>query len=437
MFKLKEIIKNIKKIPETPGVYIFRNRKKKPIYVGKAINLRNRLVSYFKQSVPDRKAIEDLRLRRSRGKSANIFSGSIYLDLKSTETEIEALLLEADLIKHFQPIYNVVQKDDKSFLYLVIRWADFPYLEFAREKALNLRSRDLSFGPFIEGRNLREAVKVIRQIFHYRDCSPMLFQKAVKDQHPCLYYSLGKCSAPCLEGQINKKDYQKLIRDLILFLKNQKSRLIKKWQREMEHFSAVKKYEQAALVRDRLKTIERLKKFHFIEDSIFKAKRKIRIEVYDVAQIFGEARSGAMIVYKGNLSKDNEIFGNFNKNEWRKFKLHKGKDDLSLLAEMARRRFKHSDWETPDLILVDGGINQLRVIQKVLEECTLDLPVVGVTKNKKHKAVKPTLPADRFKWPYLFDLVKKNWLLFVKLDEKAHQFSQSYFKVQRKRKLLR
>jgi excinuclease ABC subunit C len=420
MFKLKQITKNIKKIPETPGVYIFRDQKKIPVYVGKAINLRNRLVSHFAQV----------------GKSANIFSDSIYLDLKPTETEIEALLLEADLIKHFKPKYNVVQKDDRSFLYLIIRAADFPYLELVREKNLNLRSRDLSFGPFIEGRSLREAIKVMRRIFHYRDCAPLLFEKAIKDQHACLYYSLGKCSAPCLEGQINKKDYQKLIRDLVLFLKNKKSKLVKKWQIEMEQASTAKNYEQAAIIRDRLKSIERLKKFHFIEDSVPRAKRTTRIEIYDVAQIFGEAKSGAMIVYDGNLSSDNVIGGSFNKNEWRKFKLSKGNDDLSLLSEMVRRRFKHSEWTLPDLILVDGGANQVRAIQKVLEEFTLDLPVVGITKDKRHKAVKPTLPADRFKWPYLFDLVKKNWLLFVKLDDRAHQFSQSYFNVQRKRKLL-
>ncbi|MDD3773771.1 MAG: GIY-YIG nuclease family protein [Patescibacteria group bacterium] len=421
MFKLKEIIKNIRKIPETPGVYIFRDREKSPVYVGKAVNLRNRLVSHFKQG----------------GKSGNIFRDSIYLDIKATESEIEALLLEADLIKHFKPKYNVVKKDDKSFLYLVVRDDKFPYLEFVREKNLNLHSRDLSFGPFVEGRSLRETVKTLRQIFRYRDCCPLIFEKAAKNKRPCLYYSLGRCSAPCIQGLISQKDYKKLIRDLILFLKNKKSRLIKKWQQEMFILSEAKKYEQALIIRDRLKSIERLKKLHFIEDSVPKAKRIIRIEIYDVAQIFGEARSGAMIVYGGILSTDNVISGTFNKNEWRKFKLSKGKDDLSLLAEMVERRFKHAEWQTPDLILVDGGANQVRSIQKVLEEFNLVLPVVGITKNKKHKAIKPTMPADRFKWPYLFDLVQKNWLLFVKLDDRVHQFSQSYFKEQRKRKLFK
>ena len=420
MFKLNEITKNIAKIPDTPGVYIFRDKNKKPIYVGKAINLRKRLVNHFGQ----------------KGKSYNIFSDSRFLDLKATESEIEALLLEADLIKHFYPKYNAIKKDDKSFLYLVIRDNEFPYLELVREKNLNLKSRDLSFGPFIEGRVLREAIKILRQIFHYRDCKPMLFEKANRDQHPCLYYSLGKCSAPCLEGKISKKDYRKLLRDLILFLKNQKSKLIKNYQNEMDQLSKEKKYEQAAIIRDRLKTLSRIKKFHFIEDSVPKSKRELRIEVYDVAQIFGEAKSGGMIVYEGKLSKDNIISGDFNKNEFRKFHLHEGKDDLSLLAEMVRRRFKHSEWQIPDLILVDGGSNQVRTVKRILSQYIIDLPVVGVTKDKRHKAVKPTLPADRFKWPYLFDLVKKNWLLFVKLDDKVHRFSQSYFKVQRKRKMF-
>jgi len=420
MLKLDKIIKNIAKIPQSPGVYIFRNREKVPIYVGKSVNLRKRLVSHFTK----------------KGKSFKIFSDSYFIDFKEVETEIEALLLEADLIKHFRPKYNAREKDDKSFLYLVIRKADFSYLEFIREKNLNLKSGDLSFGPFIEGQSLKEAIKFLRQIFHYRDCRPLVFGKAKKENHPCLYYSLGKCSAPCIQGAVGKKEYQKMIRELILFLKNKKSRLIKKWQKEMQKLSIENKFEQAATIRDRLKAIERLKRLHFIEDSVPRAKRKIRIEIYDVAQIFGEGKSGGMVVYEGVLDKNNKISGQFNKNEFRRFRLKEGKDDLSLLSEMVKRRFKHTQWNLPDLILVDGGENQVRTIKKIMQIFMFDLPVVGITKNKKHKVVKPTLPQDRFKWPYLYDLVKKNWLLFIELDERSHQFSQNYFRMQRKKKLF-
>jgi len=418
MITLKKLSANLNKIPESPGIYIFRTKNKIPIYIGKAVNLRKRLVSHFLK----------------KGKSYNVLEGSYFLDLKPTESEIEALLLEADLIKHFRPKYNVREKDDKSFLYLVIRNGDFPYIEFSRERSLNLKAKDLSFGPFTEGKTLREAIRILRGIFSYRDCKPMLFLKAKKDQHPCLYFSLGKCSAPCLESTIDKADYQKLIKEMILFLKNKKDKLIKNWQKEMKKLSSNKKYEEAAAVRDRLKSIERIKKFHFIEDSVPQSKRKIKIEVYDVAQIFGEARSGGMVVFLGKLSEGNVILGKFSKDDFRKFKLEKGKGDLALLKEMLERRFKHSEWLYPDLILIDGGLNQLRIAQSVFKKYSLDIPVVGITKGKKHKAEKPTLPFDRFKWPYLVDLVKKNWLLFVSLDEKAHKFVQSYHQLLHQKK---
>jgi len=420
MFKLKSLSKNIDKIPESSGVYIFRDSKKTPVYIGKAVNLRKRLIQYLKNNF--------------FSKANKIVSESRFLDLKPTDSEIEAFLLEADLIKHFKPKFNVREKDDKSFLYLVIRDDVFPYVEFVREKNLTLKAKDICFGPFNEGRTLKETIKILRKIFHFRDCKKTLFERAKKEVKPCLYFHLGKCEGPCI-GKITKNEYRKIIKEMIFFLKNKKNVLIKKLEKEMKSLSLKKEFEKAILVRDRLKLLTKLNKFHFIEDSLIVPNRKIRIEAFDIAHIFGESRVGGMIVYEGKISNDGLISGGFNKDEFRRFKLKKGKDDLSLLKEMAIRRFKHKNWPLPNLILVDGGEEQVRVMQGVMKKYSLEIPLLGITKDKRHKAKKPTFPFNRFKWPYLVDLTKKNWLLFVNLDEKAHKFAQSYFKILQRKKL--
>jgi len=420
MIKIETLLEKIEKIPDKSGVYIFRDSKKVPIYVGKAVNLRKRLLQYFRES-PFLKANA-------------IVSHSKWIDFRPTDSEVEALILEADLIRHFRPKFNVREKDDKSFLYLVIRDDDFPYLEFIREKNLILKAGDKAFGPFLESNSTKEAIKIIRKIFPFRDCKKFLFEKSKKEKRPCLYFYLGKCPAPCV-GKITKSDYKKLIKEVELFLKNKKEKLIKKLEEEMRQAASRKEFEKASLIRDRLKFLNKLNRFHFIEDSLFSAREKIRIEIFDIAQIFGESKAGGMVVFKGEISPLNIISGNFVKDEFRRFKLKKGKDDLSLLKEMLERRFKHSEWESPQLVLVDGGEEQVRIAREVLKRIHLDIPVLGITKGKNHKAKKPTFPFDRFKWPKLVDLVRKNWLLFVKLDEKAHQFAQSYFHILRKKKL--
>ncbi|MCD6422114.1 GIY-YIG nuclease family protein [bacterium] len=418
MLSVKKARQHPEKIPEQCGVYIFRDAKQKPIYVGKARNLRKRLLSHFQQE----------------GKSSQILSEARFLEVKPLDSEIEALLLEADLIKHFRPKYNVRQKDDRSFLYLVIREDEFPYVDVVREQKLRLKAKDVSFGPFVEGVSLREVLKALRKVFPFRDCSPSQFQRARKQKKPCLYFHLGKCPAPCI-GRISPKDYREIIEDLKTFLRQDKGKLISRWQKKMQKLAEAQKFEEAATLRDRLKALDRLSRLRFIEESLPTAKKEFRIESFDSAHIAGELAVGGMVVYQGKVSEENEISGSFRKDDFRRFKLKETRNDLALLAEMLRRRFKHSEWPLPDLILVDGGENQLRLAKEILAEYSLDLPVVGILKSEKHKPRKPVLPFDRFKWPYLGELVKKNWALLCEINARTHRFAQNYLKILQRKQI--
>ncbi len=412
MIRVSELKKRIDSVEETPGIYIFYSSRKEPIYVGKAKNLRRRLLSYLDNV----------------GKASQILKDACFLEIQPTESEVEALLLEADLIKQFRPKFNVKHKDDKSFLYLVIRNDTFPYVEVVREKTLNLRAGDEVFGPFVDGSSLKEIIKALRKVFPFRDCKPLQFKEAKKTKRACLYYHLDKCLGPCIK-QVSAGDYREMIRDLILFLQRKKERLLSKWQKAMERLAQKQEFEKAKVFRDKIKAVERLQRLKFISEVPVKTKQEIRIEAFDVAQLGGDLQAGAMVVFKGQIDENNLLSGQFAKDDFRRFKLKTARDDLGLLQEMLKRRFKHSEWPLPQLILVDGNENQLRVAKAILSDFGLEIPVVAITKDKHHRALKPVLPFDRFKWPYLADLVRKNWSLLVEINERAHRFSQNYFRI--------
>lgn len=418
MILISKLESKLGEISEKPGVYIFYNQEKKPVYIGKAKNLRQRIASYL----------------RAKGKSSAILAASCFLKTTPTDSELESFLLEADLIKIFWPKFNVRQKDDRSFLYLIIRHSDYPYLEVVREKKIDLNTKDKIFGPFVDSNSLKEVLKALRGVFPFRDCSSSQFEKAKKAKHSCLYYHLGKCPAPCL-GKITKTDYQIIINDLILFLEGKKTRLFNKWEKQMREAALRQQFEKAKAFRDKLKACERLSRLRFISNSQLGASRSFKIEAFDIAQIFGESKVGAMVVYKAGLDENNILNGQFLKAGFRRFKLEKSKDDIGLLKQMLRRRFKHQEWCFPDLILVDGGENHLYAAKSVLADFDLDLPVVALAKDRHHKVKKPVLPPDRFKWPYLVDLVRKNWSLLIEINERAHRFAQKYFHLLRSKKI--
>src|SRR5579884_2223119 len=235
----------VKQFPTTPGVYLMKDEKGVVLYVGKAKNLRNRASHYFTQAAAD-----DPR-------TADLVPLIADIDFVAAETEVDALLLEARLVKDIQPRFNVDLKDDKTFPYLQIRIReDFPRVEFTRKP----RRRGVKlYGPFTSARTLRRAIQVLQRIFQFRTCS---LDIDADDQRwrwfrPCLLHSIRQCTAPC-NFRVTKEDYRRQIRKLRMVMEGKKGRLLREMEKEMREASEALLFEKAARLRDDIAALQKL-----------------------------------------------------------------------------------------------------------------------------------------------------------------------------------
>lgn len=220
-------------VPTNPGVYIFKDRKEKVLYVGKAKNLRNRLRSYFQQSADlDRRKARMVRLIRD-------------FSFIATENELEAFILEATLIKQHKPPFNIVLRDDKSYPYIMITTADeWPTVQVVRRIR---KDGNLYFGPYVPAQAMWEAIDFIRRTFAIRTCK----QQLDKQQRPCIQHQIKRCSAPCA-GLIDRAAYRKIVDEVILFLKGERQGLLQRIEDRMHRLAEALDFEEAAKLRDRL-----------------------------------------------------------------------------------------------------------------------------------------------------------------------------------------
>ncbi len=369
------IKKIVSKLPTTPGVYIFRRSwgdKSEILYIGKATSLKDRVRSYFNKDIVN---------TRSPLISKMLEEFTTIEHIK-TDSVLEALVLEAHLIKKHQPNANIKEKDNKSFNFVVITEEVFP-------RVLVVRSRDLlnnptwtsdvqvkySFGPFPNGTQLKEALKIVRKMFPYRDkCEP-------NSKKPCFNRQIGLCPGVC-SGEISIEGYAKQIENIKMFFEGDKKKLVKNLEKQMKSFAKEKKFEEANLIKRTLFTLNHIQDVALIKEdkiSTEKVESTFRIESYDIAHMSGQNVVGVMTVVE-----DGEI----NKGEYRKFKIKEnpGVNDTKALSEVLSRRLGHIEWRFPDLIVVDGGMAQKNAIEKVLKNNNLDIPVVSVVKDDKHKA---------------------------------------------------
>jgi len=382
-------------LPDKPGVYFFlgpkpSGRARKILYIGKATSLRSRVRSYFNG---------DIGSTRGPG-IAKMIEESKNVKVEVTDSVLEALILEANLIKKHQPKYNAKEKSDKSFNYIVITKEDFPRVLLVRERELlgPPRSKlnvEYALGPFPQGSVLRDALKIVRKIFPFRDkCLPykskMQFDggrisvKKTKNSKPCFNRQINLCPGVC-SGEITKTEYRKIISNLKLFFDGKKKQLVKKLEREMKVAAKKQEFEKAAKLK---KTIFALK--HIQDVSLIKSTSKsyphqgqplvglVRIEGYDVAHISGTSMVGVMTVV---------LSGEADKGSYRKFKIKtvSGADDTASLEEVLKRRFSHPEWEYPRLIVIDGGKAQKNRAEKVLRDFGIEIPVVSVVKDERHR----------------------------------------------------
>ncbi|NWF52494.1 MAG: excinuclease ABC subunit UvrC [Nitrospirae bacterium] len=232
------MIEKLSTAPQKPGVYIFKNEKERVIYVGKAKDLRSRLRSYFQKS-----ARLDPR-KETMVKNVKDFS---YI---ATDNELEALALEANLIKQYRPKFNVILRDDKNYPYLKLTVnEEWPRIEVVRKIK---KDGALYFGPYVPAGSMWEALAFIRRNFLIRECNYLLDNP----MRPCIHYQMGRCPAPC-DGKITREEYLKLVDEVIHFLKGEKKDLLQDLEKKMQRFSEEMRYEEAAKIRDRIKALQR------------------------------------------------------------------------------------------------------------------------------------------------------------------------------------
>ncbi len=408
-----------KNLPEEPGVYLFKDGQGKVLYIGKAVNLKERVASYFQDKA---------RLIKERGEHiASMVKKAKSLDFETTKTNAEAVILEANLIKKRQPKYNTKEKSAKSFNFLVITNEDFPRVLVVRGRDLSLKWSDKDikyiFGPFTESSLLRKLLKIVREIFPFRDkCRLWEANKAgappARLPPPCFYAQLGLCPGVCV-GKISKKDYAKNIKNIKEFFEGKKEKILKELKKEMQKEAEKQNFENAANLRDKIFALENIKEFALIEE-IYKTQSAganlnlKRVEGYDVAHLAGKYRVGVMVAFTES---------GFEKSSYRVFKIRTEKEgDTDALYELLTRRFKHKEWKIPNLLVIDGGIAQMRVAKRVLKEYSLDIPIASVVKDEKHKP-KTILGPKKITELY------KNTILKVNVE--AHRFALSQHRKRR------
>jgi excinuclease ABC subunit C len=479
---MAHITKNVKKIPKTPGVYFFRDKSGKFLYIGKAANLKNRLKSYFDKSQKNFRLQKMLETAESVG-------------WQKIDSEIEALILESRLIKKHRPPFNIMLRDDKQYFFVEFskdifpkviithRPTGFPELKFPNKPRLQNSKISKSkkpaptsynlkpdfVGPFTDGTALKITLKLLRQVFPYCTCRQ-------KHNNYCLNYHLGNCPGFCClkESKIknkNKKirEYRKNIKAIKEVLKGERASLIKRFEKELNTLAKKEKFEQAIEMRDKIgklkkifenvRVITALKYLDVSENqnnkegALEKLKRSLglknlprRIEGYDVSNIQGKFATGAMVVFTD---------GKPDKSEYRKFKIQAAGGDTGMLSEILTRRFGHPEWQWPDLILIDGGRDQLNAAYSVISRhrksygramSTSPIPIIALTKDAKHKGhhiyacLVRSSPPQRSFGPRLRTGETSNGALplrnlppaarnlIIQIDQESHRFAIQYYR---------
>jgi excinuclease ABC subunit C len=396
-----------KKLPDGPGVYFFLGKNKKLLYIGKATSLRDRVRSYFAKDLADTRGP---LLVEMLDKATNI-------DFRQTDSVLEALLLEASLIRTHKPYYNTDLKDDKSFNHVVITKEDYPRVLVIRGKNLETEcppgKRAYSFGPFPHGMQLQQAMKLVRRIFPYRvKCTPCEeLEKQGKICKPCFDASIGLCPGVC-SGEVSKAEYRRTIRHIALLFQGKKKLLVKSMERRMKAAAKEERFEEAARLREQLFGLTHIQDVSLIKDEYRSgnAAQGSRIEAYDIAHLAGSGHVGVMTVVEGGLP---------NKMEYRKFNIKeaKGGDDPGSLKEILSRRLGHNEWPYPKLIVVDGHTAQMNAAKRVLDRYGIKIPVVGVVKDEKHRP--RSIAGDR-------DAIKDRERDILLANAEAHRFAITF-----------
>lgn len=409
-------------LPNKPGVYLFKDRNDVVIYIGKAKSLRKRVASYFKPN-PDIKT--------------GILLDRLYdIDYVVTGSELDALILEDELVKKYKPRYNVALRDDKAypFLKLTVR-EEWPRLFLARRKEPD---GALYFGRY-QGGMVRAMVRMIKKLFPIRWCreTPLKMR-----EQPCLYYHIGSCAAPCI-GNISRVDYRSLVQGVVLLLEGKTEAAVEKLKSEMSKAAAAQDFERAKYFRDSLRLLEKMMEGKTdlartpsprgvagvaeLQKILKLKKAPMRIECFDVSNIQGSNIVGSMVTFLGGLPL---------KSDYRRFKVRsvaEKPNDVQAIYEVVKRRYGGSlakKLELPDLVVVDGGAAQASFGRKALREARVQLPLIGLAKREEE------VYFPGAKKPLRLPRRSPSLQLLQRVRDEAHRFAVVFHRERRKKSLF-
>jgi excinuclease ABC subunit C len=403
--KFKTIAKTL---PAAPGVYFFLGARKKILYIGKATSLKNRVRSYFAPDLIDKrsKLIE------------NMVAEAVSIEFTVTDSVLEALILETNLIRSHKPHHNTRSKDDKSYNHLVITNEEWPRVLVVRGKDLTERFAaeeiQYHFGPFPSGKLFQEALKIVRKLFKFYDTKVPVGSEKSK-------FAKGKIDfnrqIGLYPGAQSPAEYKETIRHIKLFFQGKKKQIIKELERSMKEKAKLHLFEEAGVIKNKIYALTHIQDVALIKNDSekFMSDSTVRIEAYDIAHLQGSDMVGVMTVVENGEAK---------KSEYRKFKITSVKDanDPAALKEVLTRRFGHPEWTFPSIVAVDGSTAQINAAELVLSQLGLFIPVVAVVKDEHHRA-RDVLGNKA--------LVSKNKLEILFANAEAHRFAITYHRQKR------
>lgn len=414
-------------LPDTPGVYRFLGKGKRILYIGKATNLRDRVRSYGAHDLAETRGERIARMREE----------AVHVAYTQTDSALEALVLEAQLIKKYQPLYNVDGKDDRSWYYLLITAGEsYPRVLVVRGKDLFGAHETLMkkyrltekpeikdiFGPFTHGGLLKEALNIMRKIFPFYDTKVPVVH-APRNARTQLRFNRALGLYP--HEEMSPKTYARTIAHLRLFLSGGKPALVKRLTREMHAYARAKRFEDAEIVKRQLRALGHIEDISllrraFYEESQDNASAPERIEAYDIAHQSGSNMVGAMVVFEN---------GEPTRGAYRKFIIRsfKKSNDTGALREMLERRLNHEEWPLPKYMVLDGGTAQLSVAKKILTAFGYRIPLVSVLKDEHHRPKK--ILGDKA-------LVQKEAIHILAINAEAHRFVLAFHRQKRSKTFL-
>ena len=381
---------NTKLIPTDPGVYIFC-RGRTILYVGKALNLRKRVASYFRKNIS--------------GKVSALRNEADCLEFIPLRSEIEALLKEAELIKQHIPKFNILLRDDKNYAYITITDEMYPkiFVSHQPERADYVKKgkkHTLFIGPYTSRTALKITLKLLRKLFPYCTCASL---------HAgfCLNAQINACPGYCCMKRNNvensfalREQYQKNIQAIMLFFTGKRKKLVTEYKKKMRDAIGKQDFEQAGSMRDQIIGIEDIlahrphllekgtKKKNYTKEWI-RIEKNIkmllhinkpisRIEGYDISHLSSAGMTGSMVVFEHGIPA---------REKYRMFKIKRiqQQSDVDSLKEVLERRLNHREWDYPDLMIIDGGKPQLNAVMAVINQCAPSLTSRVMSLAKKEE----------------------------------------------------